>query len=76
MEPCCSGAGALTERHTPIVGRYLAGHVEPGETPEQAARREALEELGVNAVELIRLDPITYGGMNGAATCHIFVVVR
>jgi 8-oxo-dGTP pyrophosphatase MutT (NUDIX family)/predicted ABC-type ATPase len=29
------------------------GHIDPGETPEQAARRELLEETGVEALELL-----------------------
>ena len=36
----------------------VAGHVEPGETCEQAAAREALEEVGVR-IEPAELEPLT-----------------
>lgn len=36
------------------------GHVEPGESPEQAATRECLEELGVEACALVPL-PVVSG---------------
>jgi ADP-ribose pyrophosphatase len=43
----------LVRQHRPVVGRdsieLPAGHVDPGESPEQAARRELLEETGMAA---------------------------
>jgi 8-oxo-dGTP pyrophosphatase MutT (NUDIX family) len=46
---------AVIERHRPGADYYTfpGGHVDPGETPEQAAVREAMEELGLQ-VELLR----------------------
>jgi ADP-ribose pyrophosphatase YjhB (NUDIX family) len=56
-------AGGVVFKHTPAGIRYLLvtskrqpdewvlpkGHIEPGEAPEDAARREVLEEAGVEA---------------------------
>jgi ADP-ribose pyrophosphatase len=46
----------LVRQYRPIVGRdsieLPSGHVDVGETPEQAARRELLEETGAVAGEL------------------------
>jgi 8-oxo-dGTP pyrophosphatase MutT (NUDIX family) len=43
----------LVKQYRPVVGRVTlelpSGHVEPNETPEQAARRELLEETGFEA---------------------------
>jgi ADP-ribose pyrophosphatase len=46
----------LVRQHRPVVGRDTielpSGHVDPGQTPEEAARRELLEETGMVAGEL------------------------
>jgi ADP-ribose pyrophosphatase len=46
----------LVQQHRPVLGRQSvelpAGHVDPGETAEQAARRELLEETGMVAGEM------------------------
>jgi len=36
------------------------GHIDPGETPEQAAEREVREEAGVEAALLGKLDDVRY----------------
>ena len=48
----------IRHRKPPLEGRWLppGGHVDPGETPEQAALREVLEETG-QTVELLDLAP-------------------
>ena len=38
-----------------VVREIVAGAIEQGETPEQAARREALEELGYEGGECVKL---------------------
>ena len=53
----------LVRQHRPVVGRDTielpSGHVDPGETPEQAARRELLEETGMVADTLEPLGVLT-----------------
>jgi diadenosine hexaphosphate hydrolase (ATP-forming) len=50
------------------------GHIEPGETPEQAARREVQEEGGVDA-EIVRpLGRLDYLGSRGPVRGAFFVM--
>lgn len=49
-------AGALTKTDAPWLLELVAGIVEPGESPEDVARRESIEESGIELGELI---PIT-----------------
>ena len=44
--------GALQDRHGPWLLEMVAGIVEPGETLEQVATRETLEEAGCEVLEL------------------------
>ena len=54
-----AGGVMLVRQHRPVVGRETlelpSGHVDAGESPEQAARRELLEETGMEAgsIELL-----------------------
>ena len=48
------------------------GHVEPGETPEQAAVREIQEELGVTVTDLRRLKPISITEASGPVIFHLY----
>ena len=43
------------------------GHIEPGETPEQAARRELFEESGAVRYEINSLFDYSFGGSCGVA---------
>lgn len=61
----------IRHRKPPLAGRWLppGGHVDPGETPEEAARREVLEETGQEVV-LIDLQP-EFPRESGARTYRI-----
>ena len=43
------------------------GHIEPGETPEQAARRELFEESGAVRYKISPLFDYSFGGSYGVA---------
>jgi len=61
--------GAMEDEVSPWLLEIVAGIIEPGETPEDVARREAKEEAGVNIMELI---PITrYWVSPGGSTEHV-----
>ncbi|MET7863638.1 NUDIX hydrolase [Micromonospora taraxaci] len=75
-----SGAVLLQHRDEDIAvspGQWSlpGGHVEPGESPEEAARRELLEETGLTADELHPLwsGPRPYEpGFPHSVTVHVF----
>ena len=48
-------AGALVAGGHPWLVEIVAGYVEPGESPEEAARRESAEELGCAVSRLARI---------------------
>jgi ADP-ribose pyrophosphatase len=50
----------VVQGHTGGLWELPAGLIEPGESPEHAAQRELLEELGARAVRLGGLGPPTY----------------
>ena len=57
------GRIVLVKQHRPVVGHDVielpSGHVDPGEAPEQAARRELKEETGLIATDMELLGVLT-----------------
>ena len=51
----------------------MGGYMEPGETPEEAARRELREESGCEASQWINLGSFPIDGNRGAGTAHFFL---
>ncbi|MBS4098149.1 MAG: NUDIX hydrolase [Sulfuricella sp.] len=47
----------------PDLWNFFGGHIDPGENPRDALRRELSEEIGV---ELAAGDLVSFGGINGA----------
>lgn len=66
----------LVRQHRPVVGHDVtelpSGHVDSGETPEQAARRELLEETGMVAheVELLGVLAPDVGRLTNRMWCY------
>ena len=56
--------------------RLPKGHLEPGETLEEAALREVAEEVGVTARILQPLEPVRYAFWHEARRCHVPKVVH
>ncbi|VVB51677.1 NUDIX domain protein [uncultured archaeon] len=54
--------------------RFAGGKLEPGETPEQAAIREAKEELNVTVTKLRKVKEITTVADGGKWNGHWFLV--
>jgi ADP-ribose pyrophosphatase len=50
-----------------------AGHVNEGETPDQAVRRELLEETGYTSDDWRPLGSFTVDGNYGVCTAHLFL---
>lgn len=55
-----SYSGLIIGRATPRIWSLPKGHVEPGESEEDAATREVLEETGIEGVILDKLSDIKY----------------
>ncbi|MCW2497202.1 NUDIX hydrolase [Jatrophihabitans sp.] len=51
---------ARTDRHGRLLWSLPKGHIEAGETPEQAAVREVAEETGISGVILAELGTIDF----------------
>jgi ADP-ribose pyrophosphatase len=71
----------INEFRVPISGRvfgFPAGLLEPGESVEDAARREMAEETGFDVVKVKRVSPAVYAssGMTDEAAALAFVDVR
>ncbi|GGN06229.1 ADP-ribose pyrophosphatase [Thermus composti] len=69
----------LIRQYRHPTGKFLlevpAGKVDPGETPEGAARRELLEEVGARAEEVIPLPPFHPQPSFTAVVFHPFLAL-
>jgi 8-oxo-dGTP pyrophosphatase MutT (NUDIX family) len=71
------GRALLVHRHAgrrlfPDVWDLPGGHVEPGEAPDETARREVAEEVGVTVVDLELVDvPVDAPG----AVTHVYLAL-
>jgi len=66
-------AGPMSKGHEPFMIQVVAGAVDPGETSETAARREAMEEAGCEVTDLQKLH--TYYPCPGCVGEHVDVFV-
>ena len=69
----CGEQLVLSRHKQRITYETQGGHIEPGETPEQAARRELWEESGAAEYDLVPLCDYWAGDEHGWATGQVFV---
>ena len=55
---------------------FPAGYIDPGEPPEQAARRELLEETGLKPARLVPLGSYVDNGNQKGCTGHYFAALE
>ena len=64
----------VTARRNPENWLFPKGHIEEGETPEQAAVREVREEGGVDGKVIGRLGEFTFKTDLGKISCEFFLI--
>jgi 8-oxo-dGTP pyrophosphatase MutT (NUDIX family) len=65
---------AITARHNPDHWIFPKGHIEEGESPEETAEREVLEECGVDAQIRKRLGSMQFEQDNRAIITIFFLM--
>lgn len=68
------GLRAMTKASYPGTWDAPGGHIEPGETPDQALIREVREELGVEIDTWTALRTIEFMEGGQIVPCHVFAV--
>lgn len=64
--------GAMGDEQGPWLLEIVAGLMEPGETPEQVARREAIEEAGCTLLDLERVTTFYASPAKSSERSHLF----
>jgi ADP-ribose pyrophosphatase len=79
---------AVTDRNTLLLFRQVkyavngvsfapvGGHIEPGEDPLAAAKRELREEMGCEADEWVSLGSFPSNGNHGGGNGHLFLALK
>jgi ADP-ribose pyrophosphatase len=65
--------GARDDPRGPWLLEIVAGLIEPGETPEQVARREALEEAGCTVQELLPISTFYTSPAQTSQRTHLYL---
>ena len=68
----CEGKKLLSRHRARTTWETQGGHIEPGETPLQAAKRELYEESGAVEYAIVPLFDYEAGDDNGSATGVVF----
>ena len=64
----------VTARRQPGLWVFPKGHIEPGETPEQAAEREVFEEAGVRASIVAPVGATEFRSARGSVRAQFYLM--